>query len=149
MNIKNTAISSGIVLLLLVAGALIWSQTKQSNNPSGQITLNIAENPQTEVSPSPIQITSPTVTVKDQIELTVSQPANGINVTSPSILVKGNTAPNAEVSINDKDTTADTYGNFTANINLDEGENSIFVTASDNEGNFAEKELSVNYNVSE
>lgn len=146
---KYGMIIGGIVLLVIVAGALVWSQSKQGSNPSGEITVNVIGNQQGSASLTPTQSLAQAASAKNQIELSVVQPINGSMVTTSSILVTGKTNPNAEVSVNDKDTTADVNGKFTANINLDEGENTIVVAANDSDGNSAEQELTVNYNVPE
>ncbi|MEK7129420.1 MAG: Ig-like domain-containing protein [Patescibacteria group bacterium] len=78
--------------------------------------------------------------------LMVTSPANGATVTNASLTVSGKTAPRAEVFVNEKETKADANGNFSVNITLDEGENSIVLIANDADGNVAEKELTVTYN---
>ena len=66
-------------------------------------------------------------------------------MTSSSLLVKGTTAPLAEVFVNEAETTADKKGYFTARIALEEGENIVIVTANDSEGNSVEEEFTVTY----
>lgn len=75
--------------------------------------------------------------------LEVVNPKNGIVVNSPLITVSGKTAPLAEVYVNDQLTKADSQGNFSLSINLDEGENLLLVSANDEQGNFETKELLV------
>ena len=79
------------------------------------------------------------------ITLTISSPAEGSTVKSASLTVKGVSTPGADVSVNEADTTADKSGNFTATVMLDEGENILIIVASDTDGNYAEKEVSVTY----
>jgi hypothetical protein len=78
------------------------------------------------------------------LNLTVLSPVSGTTVNSPNIKVTGKTAPKAEVFINDLELLADNSGNFFANLTLEEDENSIFISANDENGNFAEKEIVVN-----
>ncbi len=91
------------------------------------------------------EIVVPTVQPANSNNLTVSQPQNGITVKKALIQVIGKTTPNAEVFVNDKDTVADTKGNFSVDYMLEEGENYILVGATDSLGKFSEKELSVKY----
>src|SRR5260221_12115750 len=72
-------------------------------------------------------------------------PSDGQTVTTRSIRLSGKTFPNAEVSINEVDTKADQEGNFSAKINLDDGDNLITIVANDQSGNFVEKEITITY----
>lgn len=80
------------------------------------------------------------------VQLTVDGLVDGSSVTSPTVNVSGKAAAKAEVSVNDIDLVADAVGNFSTNITLDEGENLIVVIANDQDGNSAEKDLTVTYN---
>lgn len=75
--------------------------------------------------------------------LTITSPASGSTQSSKYLTVKGKTAPKADIFINDKEGKADANGNFSINITLDEGDNTITVAANDASGNFLEKELTV------
>ena len=79
------------------------------------------------------------------ITLAISSPVEGTTVKSASLTVRGVSTPGADVSVNETDTTADKSGNFTATVTLDEGENILIFVASDTDGNYAEKEVSVTY----
>lgn len=87
---------------------------------------------------------SENVSTTGSITLSVTSPVSGATLSSGNVTVKGKTLPNAEVFINDQSTKADTEGNFSLNLTLDEGENNLVVTANDAEGNVAEQNLSVN-----
>src|SRR3972149_3451313 len=108
--------------LVLVVGAIVLLK--------GMVVKPQATNPKTavvvEVTPTPI---SDPVTQK--LTLTVSAPADGAVVKTGSMTVRGKTAPKAEVSINDVDTSADGQGNFSVTVKLDEGKNYIVVVAVD------------------
>jgi hypothetical protein len=67
-------------------------------------------------------------------------------VTTPTLVIKGVTSPKADVFVNDSEVTADAQGNFTTQITLDEGENTLVVTSNDASGSFAEKDIIVTYN---
>ena len=75
--------------------------------------------------------------------LEIDNPKNKVVVDQPTIVVSGKTVPEAEVFINDKETRADNQGDFSLSINLEEGENTLVIVASDKEGNYQEKELTV------
>ncbi|MBI3558984.1 cadherin-like beta sandwich domain-containing protein [Candidatus Gottesmanbacteria bacterium] len=83
----------------------------------------------------------------NQITLQITQPTNGQVLSAATVKVTGKTAANADVSVNDKDVKADASGNFTATINLEEGDNPIMVTAFDADGNTSEQEITVTYQV--
>ena len=82
---------------------------------------------------------------KIELMLNVSEPNNKSVITSSPVTVKGQTAPNASVFINELELQADNQGLFTAKLNLEEGINYIIIVANDVDGNFAEKELTVDY----
>lgn len=66
------------------------------------------------------------------------------DVVKTSLLnIKGKTVANAEVFINDKETKADALGSFSVSLTLDEGENTIVISANDSLGNYIEKEITV------
>jgi hypothetical protein len=91
------------------------------------------------MTPSPI----PTVA---QIPLSITSPTNNSSVTTSILIIKGVTSPKADVFVNDSEVTADTQGNFTVQVTLDEGENTLVVTSNDESGNYSEKDLTVTYN---
>ena len=79
-----------------------------------------------------------------ELSLSVSSPQNNVVLASNSVILKGTTAPNADVFVNDKETKSDAYGNFEIELTLDEGINDLVITANDAEGNVVEQNLSVN-----
>lgn len=110
----------------------------------------------TELTSQPnLTITQPTATEEATLEptlsaqaitLVVTQPIDGSIVTIPTVIVQGKTAPAADVFVDDKQLTADALGNFSQSLTLDEGENTISVSANDANGNYAEKEIIITYN---
>lgn len=80
------------------------------------------------------------------IYLMVSSPQDSSVVSSPVVVVKGVTAAGAEVFVNDSQGKADGKGAFSVALTLDEGENTISVSANDANGNYAVKEITVTYN---
>ena len=89
------------------------------------------------------------VTKVNEITLTVSSPSDGATVTSSKITVSGKTIAGAEVFANEAEGRADKNGFFSLSVAMDEGENSIIVTAVDEMGNVAETEILVTYNAGE
>ena len=79
------------------------------------------------------------------VVLTITSPANGASVSTGSVTLRGKTVANADVSVNDTDVKADSSGNFSASVTLDEGENTIVVVANDSNGNNTEAEITVTY----
>lgn len=123
-----------VIGALVLVGALVVGYTKGGyKNTMGGATVT-PQNSSSSLPPA------------KEISLTISSPANGATVTSPTVTVRGKTVPKADVSVNDKDVVADANGNFSAIITLDDGENTIVVVASDANGNNTEKELAVTYN---
>lgn len=83
---------------------------------------------------------------KGEISLEITSPKDGDIVTKSPISVMGTTVKNAEVFVNDAETKADEAGEFEVETDLEEGENEIFVTANDSDGNYAEGSIKVNLN---
>ncbi|GEM_PF-985176 len=83
------------------------------------------------------------------LKLTVTSPKDKSKVRSAILTVTGKTAPNADVSVNDKDLVTNRIGYFATTVTLDEGENTIDIIAVDGDGNYAEKELTVTYESTE
>jgi hypothetical protein len=137
------------VMLALGSGLYYLSLKSNLNNQSNQKTvqqnqINIETN--ADISPTPVIITSKSGLLNtNQIKLSVLSPTDGTTLNSSTILVNGETAPGAEVSVNDIDTKADSDGNFKANISLEEGDNYIVVVATDDLGNYAEKEINITF----
>lgn len=88
--------------------------------------------------------TANSLTTSTKMTLAVTTPLTGAVLKSKVITLTGKTSANAEVFVNDKSTKADANGNFSLVVTLDEGENSLVVTANDSDGNVAEQTLSVN-----
>jgi len=80
---------------------------------------------------------------KDEIFIELTSPKDKEVIKTSLLNVKGKTVKNAEVSINDKETKADSLGLFSVNLTLDEGENTINILVNDSLGNYIEKEITV------
>jgi bacillopeptidase F len=77
------------------------------------------------------------------VPLTITSPKDGSTLGSTDVTVTGKTVPDADVFVNDQSGKADTNGNFSINVALDEGQNQIVVSANDANGNAAEQDLTV------
>lgn len=85
-----------------------------------------------------------TIVAGQKVFLTITSPVDEVTVSQNKVTVTGKTVAGADVSVNEKDLTADADGNFSATISLDEGENPILITAGNGDG-FEEKEITVYY----
>ncbi|MBI3576694.1 hypothetical protein HY086_01490 [Candidatus Gottesmanbacteria bacterium] len=122
-----------LIIGVLVVGG-IGLAVSQKNQPPSLPESNTSQT-------TTISKTSPTPT--GGLLLVVNTPTSGSTTTTPTITVTGKTAAKAQVAVNDVETTADAAGNFSVNITLDEGENTMVVVANDVNGNVTEKELMV------
>ncbi len=149
-----------VVVIGFVAGGLILYKNKTIIPPSSTTELNIqisgtqnqTSAPKTAGSNADVTQAQKQTNVSDinsGLSLTVSQPADKSSVTSSTVAVSGKTQPKADVSVNDTDLKADIQGNFSTRITLDEGENTIVIVATDENGNYAEKEITVTYQTPE
>ncbi len=132
-----------IIILVAATGLLFVSQNKkaalnQAGNQKVQQQIPTETGQQTTTQ-------SGTAPKTGDIPLSVSEPQNGTTSQVSVINVKGKTAPNAEVYVNDKQVQADSSGAFTVSLALDEGDNYILVAAADTSGGYSEKELTMIY----
>jgi hypothetical protein len=113
----------------------ITPQINGSTNTSASSTNNQAaqttENPQ--ISP-----------ISNGLSLNITNPQNNSTVGNSKITIIGKTSPGAEVFINETEVKADSDGNFSGSAILDEGRNTLVITANDENGNYAENDLTVN-----
>ncbi len=130
-----------VLVAVLLGGVWVVSHKKQS---SLSIPASTSQEPTGSTTPAPTASPGGSV-LASEITLTITSPANGVTVSSASITIKGKTKANAEVFVNDEETRADASGNFSVKLTLDEGDNPIVISANDADGNFAEKEIMVNY----
>lgn len=119
-----------LIIVFLTAGLIFWKNSNKIQQPSikneSAVTATIDES-------------------KNTLDFSLNQPTDGQIFTVSQITVSGKTDANAEVSVNDKDIKADSQGEFSTVVNLDEGDNIISILANDEYGNMAEKEIVVSY----
>ncbi len=128
-----------VIVALMAGGAFLYGKGKLNLN-SGVPTSSSSSYA---LSPSAPDDTE-TVSTSDKISLVITSPALGSVLKSSNVTINGKTSPNAEVFVNDASTKADANGNFTLNVSLDEGENTLIINANDEFGNVAEQTLTVN-----
>lgn len=145
---KLTIIVFIILVIVISVGIAVYARMTTKGGPALTGSSPTAANqatgagfPVTTAKPVPSPI--PTVA---QIMLTITSPVNGSSVTAPTLVIKGITSPKADVFVNDSEVIADAQGNFTTQVTLDEGDNTLVVTANDANGNYSEKDLTVTYN---
>ena len=79
------------------------------------------------------------------IPLTITEPQDETMVYSADLVVRGQTEPDAVVSVNDAVVDVAVDGKFSTTLTLEEGPNLIVVLASDFEGNEASASITVIY----
>jgi hypothetical protein len=90
------------------------------------------------VTPAP-----PITPVPGQLFLTIGEPADQSIVRTSPVTIRGQTLPDAVVSINGELVEADANGNFSQGVALDEGTNVFDIIATDEGGNEATLEFIV------
>ncbi len=130
------AIVGGVVLGLLVIGGLWWT-----NKATTEESLNI--------TPTPVLEQPPTLTPAPSLSLEIISPEDESIIEEEKITLEGKTAPESVVVViypeGENIVEADEEGNFETEITLVGGANEIKVTAYDEEGNQAEKNLTLVY----
>jgi uncharacterized protein YfaP (DUF2135 family) len=113
-----------------------------ANGKQGEVLLmvNVA------ASTTPSSASSGVSADQTAVPLTVTQPVDGANLNSDDVTIQGQTSPGAAVCVNDASDVADSNGNFSIPINLNNGPNVIDVTATDDNGNQNEVLLMVSVN---
>jgi len=131
------AIVGGAVLGLLVIGGLWWTnKTTTEENPIIP-------------SPTPLITQAPTLTPALSLPLEIINPENESIIEEEEITLEGKTIPGSVVVViypeGENIVEADEEGNFETEITLVGGANEIKITAYDEEGNQAEKNLTLIY----
>ena len=132
-----------IILTIITLGIILSNLTKKQKIESFPEEVQPTEE---KILPTDTgAISQPESAVEAGIFLDVQRPSNGATVADSKLVVSGITEAKAEVFINESELTADSQGKFSITIILEEGENIIVITVSDDEGNYAEKEFTVNF----
>lgn len=125
-----------VILLVILVAALYFGFRGFGKKAPAGTTAVVSQETVSPTTPSPASAAA-------NLNLVISSPQDGATVAAPVIQVAGKTAPLAEMTVNDKDIKADQNGNFSVNIDLDEGENIISVVANDTDGNYVEKDVTI------
>lgn len=124
-------------LVIVGMGILLLGEKLSNRQPTPTPTPRITQTP------------TPTLAFRDtlikQIPLEIVEPTDNLESSRSALTIRGQTTPRAEVSVNDKETRANTQGVFTVYYTLEEGENYLLIVATDEEGNYSEKEIIVTY----
>jgi len=135
-----------IIGALILAGIGFWLLGK---SPKGQpATTGQSVSPTISPQISGTQTLGASSADNSTFSLNITSPANNATVKVPYVRVVGKTTPRADIFVNGMEAFADAKGNFSVNTALDEGDNTIFVSANDANGNSAETEVLVNYEIS-
>jgi hypothetical protein len=94
-------------------------------------------------SPEPETVNEAGKVVSKKITLTITSPKDGATLNSTNVAIVGKTEPNAELFINDVEGKADSNGDFSISVGLEEGQNQLIIDANDDSGNVAEETLTV------
>jgi len=137
------AVGGLIIFLLIRKDKNIFPEENSTQQRTG--TANNEAN--IELSPTDMAVNgSSTGDISNQgLTIVINEPADKVTVSSEKLTIKGTVStPSAEVFINDNEIKTDAAGNFFTEVSLDEGENEIIIIANDEQGNYAEKTLTVN-----
>ena len=117
---KISTILLGIFVGLLLTGAIVLF-LKIYNNKSGQKTAR----------PASVILPSPTNVPPAIKELVIFSPAEGATVSAKTVKIEGKTKPEEIVILlnqqEEKIISANKDGSFNTNMNLEEGENNIYL----------------------
>lgn len=151
MSLKSPGkvLLGGMVLVALLSVSLFGCAT--SGAPASSPTPMPAPAPVPAPSPAPApaakpaSMPAPASPQTAEMKLTVTQPVDNSIFDTSTVEIQGMTTPGAVVSANSEFATADSQGNFSVAVLLDEGPNIIEVFASDDSGNQANLTLTVSY----
>jgi len=132
-------------LILLLVLALVFGVLGCGRGVTPMPTPTLIPTPTVAPTPTPTVTPSPTA-----LFLEITQPADGAQVNTSSVLVIGKTIPGAVVSVSVDDEIIEVVnvgqdGKFTVAVTLEEGPNFIEVTASDQQGNEKSSSVAVIY----
>jgi len=136
----------GLAVIALLGGVLIFTKSQNSSQQGPELQIQISPSEEKNLAfPTPLE----TGITAQEIPLEILSPKDQTSLSSNQVKISGKTKARADVVVNDQELKADTNGNFSTQITLDEGENIIGIVAYDADGNYAEKELLVSYEPAE
>lgn len=131
-----------LAIFVVAILAFVYLFFKKGYSGNGITIAPILQNTTSQISPQAAKETGTVTSTK--ISLIVTSPKDGDTLGSTNATVIGKTAPSADVFVDDQSGKADSNGNFSISLGLDEGSNQIVVSANDSNGNAAEQDLTVN-----
>ena len=134
-NSKNLLIFLAVIVFVAFAYFAVYSKKSSVSSPNNNVPTSF----------SGVESESGEVNVSE-ISLEITSPKDGEVVTKSPVLVTGTTVKGADVFVNDAETKADESGKFKVSVPLEEGENEIFVTVNDQDGNYAESGVKITLN---
>lgn len=146
MNKSYTFLIVILIILALVVGGFALYRSTTMTPPSTPRPATLTPPPV--VQPHPPKSDTDQISQNNTLPLTIISPQNNFQASSSALVVSGITAPNADVSVNDKDLKADAAGHFSSPLTLDPGDNYILVLASSPDG-ASELQLTVTYTPSQ
>lgn len=148
---NRTYLSIIVILILAIIGVSSYAFYK-ANSAQNPPIIETSPRKETTVKPTPTQTapeptaeSKPVLTSETSLPLSITYPVNGALVSKNSLVLTGKTTPKAEVVVNSLEVKANSTGAFAAEIFLDEGENYIYVAATNEDGDFAEQEIQIIY----
>lgn len=137
-----TIVATLVALFVLVGGFVVFVK----NNSQEGLAVEDAKDVAQEANPlsTDSQLVSKDDTSSKIIFVEIVSPKDGVTLSSPLVKLVGKTIPNADVFVNDEEVKVNANGEFSIELTLDEGENIISVIANDENGNYAEKEITLN-----
>lgn len=127
-----------LFLLVVFLGLFLYRVTVRKTNTKTPSILAIPSIKPTDQAKETVEETT---NINAGMSLDIISPADRAIVKEAALEVKGKTLPGETVFVNEKELKADSFGNFSTAITLDEGENYIIIVANDKEGNYAERDL--------
>lgn len=131
--------------ILLVAGALTACLAAPLPGTPGPVPSGPAAATSLPAAGSPASTARPAA---DVVPLEILAPEDGAVVNVPQVEVRGTTAADAVLTLNDEIGVADENGAFAVVMPLVEGPNAIAIVVSDLDGNETRLELAVTYDPS-
>lgn len=136
------------ILLLFFAIFLVINETQKRSNAATLLNNRNTEK-ESKINTEFFEGKVKSIPTQAPLYLTISSPRSNEAVDDTNILIKGMTVPQTLIMVNEFELTADTQGNFSKSLSLDEGENYINIVAYNSEGQVVEKELIVTRAVQE
>jgi hypothetical protein len=144
-----------IVMVTLFATLLVSCHKAAPGLPPNNVPASppaISQNPPLSASQTPPAVDNSgdsLAVLNSSLTLKVMEPADAATLTSDTVTVKGQTKAGATVCVNDQACVADSQGNFSVSIALEDGPYAIDIIATDDSGSQGEVLLLENVDLSQ